>query len=115
MSDMQDTKKEGRFINVLSFSLMLDKDLSLSPAIEVSKLDTEEFVEFMDEALPEFDYTHDIANLIGYATELVEAIVQSVETYCGMPTSEQVIEEPLNKKKGTVEEVYEAIKKTRLN
>ena len=115
MSDKDDTKKEGRFINVLSFSLLLDKDASLSPTLEVSKLDAEDFVEFMDDALPDFGYTHDLANLIRYGTDLVEDIESKIEEYCGMPTSEKHITEPIKKTEGTVEEVYKAIKNTKLN
>ena len=115
MSDNDDTKKEGRFINVLSFSLMLDKDASLSPTLEVSKLDAEDFIEFMDDALPDFSYTHDLANLIRYGSGLVDDIEPKMEEYWGVAAYEKEITEPAKKTEGTVEEVYKAIKSTKLN
>jgi hypothetical protein len=115
MSDDNKAKKEGRFINVLSFSLMLDRSMSLSPTIEVSRLDPEQFVEYMDSLMPDFDYTHDIANLIGYCSELVEHVVAAVEEYCGPPTFQQDISEPTEKQDMSIEEVYKAIKSKKLN
>ena len=69
---MSDIKKEGRYIPVLTFSLLLDSRNSMSPAVEVSKLDTKEFIEHMDHYMPDFDYTHDIANLIQYCNNLID-------------------------------------------
>ncbi len=115
MSDDNKTKKEGRFINVLSFSLMLDRDMSLSPAIEVSRLDPEQFVEYMDSLMPDFDYTHDIANLIRYCSELVEHVVAAAEEYCGPPTFQQDIPEPIEKQDRDIKEIYNAIKSKKLN
>ena len=41
-------KKEGRYTPVLTFSLMLDANSSLNPAIEVSRVDPDDFIEYMD-------------------------------------------------------------------
>ena len=39
-------KKEGRYTPVLTFSLMLDANNSLNPAIEVSKVDADDFIQW---------------------------------------------------------------------
>jgi hypothetical protein len=112
---MSETKKEGRYIPVLTFSLLLDSRNSMNPAVEVSKLDTKEFIEHMDHYMPDFDYTHDIASLIQYCNNLVDDIMNQMEEYCGSITDITFPDEPVNQEIPSITSIHKKIKKKKLN
>ena len=115
MSDEVKTKKEGRYIPVLTFSLLLDAKNSMNPAVEVSKLDPKEFTEYMDHYMPDFDFTHDIANLINYCNALVEHMMSEIEEYCGSVTDIKFPDKPLPQETPSISTIHETIKKKKLN
>jgi hypothetical protein len=115
MSDETKTKKEGRYVPVLTFSLLLDAKNSMNPTVEVSKLDPKEFTDYMNQYMPDFDFTHDIANLISYCNKLIEHTMFEVEEYCGSATDIKFPSEPVEKGKPNIAKIYETIKKKKLN
>tara|TARA_R100000458_G_scaffold59690_1_gene71184 strand:+ start:1233 stop:1583 length:351 start_codon:yes stop_codon:yes gene_type:complete len=116
MSDStKKAKKEGRYTPVLTFSLMLDANNSLNPAIEISKVDADDFIEYMDEYMPDFDYTHDIANLMKYCTALIESMMSQMEEYCGSVTDIQYPAEPIRQEVPDLPTLHQRIKSKKLN
>ena len=113
--DEKKAKKEARYIPVLKFSLLLDCQNSMSPAVEVSKIDAKEFIEHMDHYMPDFNYTHDIANLLHYCNELIENTIMEVEEYCGSITDIRFPKTPMKNSVADVSTIYETIKKKKLN
>ena len=116
MSDKRNgTKKEGRYTPVLTFSLMLDANNSLNPAIEVSKVDADDFIQYMDEYMPDFDYTHDIANLMKYCNNLIETMMSEMEEYCGSVTDIQYPSKAVEQEVPDIPTLHEKIKAKKLN
>ena len=116
MSDKKNgTKKEGRYTPVLTFSLMLDANSSLNTAIEVSKVDPDDFIEYMDEYMPDFDYTHDIANLMKYCNALIETMMSQMEEYCGSVTDIQYPSKAVQQEVPDLPTLHAKIKAKKLN
>ena len=104
----EDKKKENRYTPVLTFSLMLDAKNALNPAVEVSKIDPKDFITHMDEYMPDFDYTQDIAGLI-------EFVLKETEEYCGTITDVSYPSERVSSEIPDIPTLHQTIKKKKLN
>ena len=108
-------KKENRYTPVLTFSLLLDAKNALNPAVEVSKIDAKDFIQYMDEYMPEFDYTQDIAGLINHVSNLIEFVLKETEDYCGSITDVSYPNERVSTTVPDLPTLHETIKKKKFN
>ena len=108
-------KKENRYTPVLTFSLMLDAKNALNPAVEVSKIDPKDFITHMDEYMPDFDYTQDIAGLITHVGNLIDFVLKETEEYCGTITDVSYPSERVSNRIPDIPTLHQTIKKKKLN
>ena len=94
---------------------MLDAKNALNPAVEVSKIDPKDFITHMDEYMPDFDYTQDIAGLITHVGNLIDFVLKETEEYCGTITDVSYPSERVSSEIPDIPTLHQTIKKKKLN